>query len=229
MKKLLLLLLVVIMSISLTGCRVPQEIEGTYELSIDLYDDVIAAFDGAEGEIPEALSIRPHLSEFNLILTYQFFDNATYSVSLDRDALEQSIAQLDEALTAVMKPRLIAATAAEFAKYGIPLETEADVEKLLCKSTDDLFVASMGMPMEEYIENTLSEGFVMPLTAKYNVSGNYTAAEGTLFLSDSLETEPPTDRYESYVINEDGSITFTIGVNISEEHCSYPYTLTPAK
>ena len=229
MKRTILLLLTAVLLCSLTACGTPQELNGKYALSVDLYDDVIAAFDGTEYTDTD-LSLDEYLSDFILTINYTFYENETYSVALNRDALSVELDELEVALHNVMEARLLANAYTQMAAYGIPLETKEDVEALFGRSVEDLFLDRNGITMEEYIDNTVNECFYTILDTGYTASGKFSAAEGVLILSDSLSSELPTDRYEYYEIDSDGSIIFTAGTNIPEDELfSYPYVLTPVR
>lgn len=225
MKRLLALLLAVALTAGLCGCSMIPELRGSYKTTIDLYDSVVKTFDGEN--CPTDLSIANHLSEFTLTIRYDFLLNGTYRVTLDRNALTNSVADLKAALLEVIEARFVAAACKEFAQYGIPLETKADVEDLLGCPFDELFFNSMGITMEEYAENAITDSFVSVLDTDYTLIGKFKAMEGMLYLSDSNDSEVPEDRYEMYTINEDGSVTVTEGVNMpTDEVYTYPYTLT---
>lgn len=226
MRKITVLLLALVLVVSLAGCGLKPELLGTYETEIDLCDSVITNFDKSAGLSDSAFSLKNHLTDFNLVLRFTFHEDGSYQAFVDRDCLQTAVDNLKIAVTALIDDYLFTALQQQYSNYGLTLENRADMEDLVNTTWENLYVSVLGMSLNEYVDNMISDSFTDVLTAEYCSEGRYIAQKGMLHLSESLTAEPSEEIYECYQISGN-TVTFTESVNMEANTLiSYPYTLT---
>jgi len=92
-------------------------------------------------------------------------------------------------------------------------------------SWDEIISTSLGMTLEEFIDQVMDELDNEFVTDEPLAEGQYKAEGGKLYLSEGLDVEINQGAYENYEINGN-TVTITGGVNIAEnEYLSYPFDL----
>lgn len=227
MKKLTALLLAIVMTLSLVGCSSKPEISGTYQAEADLSELVIKTFDEGTALTGSAFSLKNYLTEFKVVIHFEFLEDGTYRISVDNGSIQTALQNLNTAATAMIEDYLFAALKEKYTAYGLTIETKDDAAALVNMSWDELCITALGSAPTEYVSKKISDSFAGVLTGQYRCEGRYTAEEGQLHISSGLEALPPEENYETYKISN-GTVTFTGAVNLEDNlFFSYPYVLTP--
>lgn len=226
MKKFLTMLLALVLCAFLISCKAKPDLTGNYSVTVDLYDPVVIAFDRGLGTTDPSRSIGNYLSDFTLTMTYAFHQDGTYKIDLDQAAFNRSLEALKAAVVPLLEQQLTETLKAEFTSYGIPLENKTDIEELMGKTMDVYFADAMGQSQEAFLDALIYDCFAPAMSDRLVAEGQFIAESGMLYLSDSLDTAPAEDRYETYVIGQDGTVVITDSVNLNKIF-SYPYLLTP--
>lgn len=225
MKKLIALLLAAVMAFSLVGCADKPDLLGEYEVVLDLTDQIVQEYDAAAMEAT-GVSLGEYLSEFKLILRFVFNEDGTYKMTLDPNSLTVARENMETALYPLMDDTIISVFGQVAASMGGTVETKEDVEAFFDLSWDTLYMDMFGMEAEELIGSLLEESLASISPADFGAEGKYTAKDGKLIMSDSLDVELTEDAYETYVIEGD-TVIVTGAVNLEETGVlPYPYILT---
>lgn len=226
MKKLIALLLAAALCFSLTGCFGRPEILGTYHTEVDLYDIVVENFDKGTGLSGTEYSLENYLEEFKVCVSFTFNKDGTYSMEIKSESIATALDQLKAAVLPLMNDRIFSTFKDRFTPYGFTIESQSDIESIVGMTWDEVFSSALGKTAEEFVDTLIDESFVAAVTTDFHSEGKFTAKKGQLRISNSLDTEPPEDRYETYEIDGD-TVTITGAVNLEENiFFSYPYVLT---
>lgn len=172
MKKIFVLLLGAALLLgALAGCGGSKSasgavLQGTWRAELDMADmlnEQLAA--SGMGEFV-------NISDFDMALVLDLKDNGTYSMTMDEDALANSMEGVKDQL-----------------KAGIT----AYFEKVMPGQSVESALATVGMNIDDLMDQALN---VDNLSGSFKVEGQYRAEEGKLYLSSSVDAEP-TSNYVS--------------------------------
>jgi len=226
MKKLIALVLAIALTFSLAACGSKgPELLGKYETVIDLTDMIIAEFDKGTGLNDPNLSLANYLDKFEIKVIFEFKEDGTHLQTIDTASLEASMNAFKAAIVPLMDDLLLVSLEQAFGSMGFTVETKEDVEALLKMNWDDIFVQSMGMNMEDFIDRMIDGLSVELFDQQVLAEGKYKAENGKLHLSYSLDEDYIEGAYETYEI-DGNTVTITGGVNIEEDEIlTYPIVL----
>ena len=226
MKQIIALMLTVILCISLVGCGNKSELSGTYQAEFDIYDSVVTQFDTILNVADSEYSLKNYLDEFTLTLVFAFNDDGTYSVRAQADATEETLRSVKDAILPLMNDMLFSIFKDRFAPKGFTIETQKDIESIVGMTWDEVFINTLGKSPEQFVSDLIDTSFADVLNMNLYAEGTYKAKDGKLYLSNSLESDPPKDSYRTYELGS-GTVTVTEAVNIETDLIPYyPFTLT---
>lgn len=190
MKKFLALILSAALLVgALTACGGKKAasgdgLEGTWRTEFDMADTINERM--AASGMGEFLNI----SDFSITMVMEIRDDGTYAVTLDRDALADSLegvkGQLKDGMVAYMEQMLKAQ------------DPNADVDAALA-----------AVDLDGMVEQVFNEEFMDQMTAVLKAEARYKAEDGKFYTSGSLD-EAPGDNYKSYTLDGD-TLTLDVG------------------
>ena len=210
MKKRIALLLsfVLVLSLALCACGGQKAtIVGTWKANIELaeaFNEEMAAM--GMGDIM-------NLESFALPLVMTFNEDGTGSMTVDQEAMTETIDKLAADLTAGLE--------AYFTEYFASMGIEMDLDEAL---------AASGMSMDDLVEEMKAEFAGEDAFAEFTNEFKYKAEDGKLYVSEDLDSEI-SDVYNTYELKGD-ALTLDIGTEeLDEEMAKYlfPMNLTRAK
>lgn len=230
LKKLISLILCLIMLAALTGCdneeKMRQAIIGTWTFKADATKAIAEQVSGEMGI--DADQIAEMIGEFLFQGSLELKEDGTYKLSLDKEDLKERVSQGLPKLKPVMREYMIKTMAKEFLEKEDA--TQEELEEVLGSSLDEFFSTFIGMSLDDFIDQTLSEMDLEDLLGTLEEAeqeGRYLvdAEKSILYFSDSLEKEPDKTVGEAFTM-KDGVVEITehIGKGLFEQ--LYPVTLT---
>ena len=210
MKKRIALLLsfVLVLSLALCACGGKKAtIVGTWKTNIDLAE----AFN--EEMAASGMGDFINIESFNLPLVMTFNEDGTGSMTVDQEAMTETIDKLAADLTAGLE--------AYFTEYFASMGLEIDLDEAL---------AASGMSMDDLVEEMKAEFAGEDAFAEFTNEFKYKAEDGKLYMSEDLDSEI-SDVYNTYEL-KGNTLTLDIGTEeLDEEMAKYlfPMTLTRAK
>lgn len=224
MKKMISLLMALVMVFTFAACGGP-DILGTYEVEFDLTQLVCDEFDKGAGIDGTEMSLSNYLDDFTITMISEFNEDGTYSQYADSASLEAALDNMAAAIAPVMNDFMLYTFAEEFSAYGYNIETREDVEALLGIEWDNIFSTVLGMDMDSFISEMMTELSTDLFEDSMLQEGNYKAVDGKLYLSDGLEYDIDETIYETYEM-DGNNVIITGSVNLEEdEYLPYPYTM----
>lgn len=212
MKKRIALLLsfVLVLSLALCACGEKKEptVVGTWRADINLAE--------AFNEEMEASGMGDYINieSFNLPLVMEFKEDGTGSMSVDQAAMTETVDKLAADLTTGLE--------AYFTEYFSSMGLEVDLDEAL---------AASGMSMDDLVNEMKAEFAGEEAFAEFTNEFKYKAEDGKLYMSDDLDSEVPTDEYNTYTLDGD-TMTLEVGTEELEEEMAkymFPMTLTRTK
>ena len=208
MSLLLCLLLAVSMLVGLTGCSSDKDaLIGTWNGEADLTDVINESF-----AADEELSRYVQVDSFKLPMVLVFNQDGTYSLGVDKTAVQAEIESLktdvSDGLTAY-------------------LEDVIKEQGLTGVTVDDL-LSAMGVSMEDLMAEAFSEDAVDELVEEMASEGNFDVKDGKLFLSDGLDYAVDETVYETYTL-EGSTLTlleYVADDATEEDQALYPMVFT---
>ena len=210
MKKRIALLLsfVLVLSLALCACGGQKAtIVGTWKANVELAE----AFN--EEMAASGMGDFINIESFNLPLVMTFNEDGTGSMTVDQEAMTETIDKLAADLTAGLE--------AYFTEYFTSMGLEIDLDEAL---------AASGMSMDDLVEEMKAEFAGEDAFAEFTSEFKYKAEEGKLYMSEDLDSEI-SETYNTYELKGD-ALTLDIGTEeLDEEMAKYlfPMNLTRAK
>ena len=149
-------------------------LEGKWRTTLDMTEEVNQ--DLADGELGEFMEF----SDLGVDLVLEFKGDGTYSMTVDEDALADTMESVKTQFKEGMSNYL-----AEMMP-GVDL----DLDELM---------AEMGLDLDELVDSVDMASELR----EYNMAGQYKAEGGKLYLSESADEEPPVDEYDVYILDGD--------------------------
>ncbi len=212
MKKRIALLLsfVLVLSLALCACGEKKEptVVGTWRADIKLAE----AFN--EEMAASGMGDYINIESFNLPLVMEFKEDGTGSMSVDQTAMTETVDKLAADLTTGLE--------AYFTEYFSSMGLEVDLDEAL---------AASGMSMDDLVNEMKAEFAGEEAFAEFTNEFKYKAEDGKLYMSDDLDSEVPTDEYNTYTLDGD-TMTLEVGTEDLEEEMAkymFPMTLTRTK
>lgn len=215
MKKYIALLLCLVLALSLCACGAKENLVGTWKTNVELaglFNEEIAA----SGD--EAMAEAMKLDSFALPLILELREDGTCSMSVDSEAMAASAEKLAQDLTNGMKAYFVAM----LEEQGLEVEDP------------DAFLATMGLDLDALVGEMKDQFLSEDTFAEFTTEAKYKAEDGKLYMSDDLESEIPTDEYNTYTLDGD-TLTLDVGnmvVDAEDEEMAkylFPMTLTRAE
>ena len=210
MKKRIALLLsfVLVLSLALCACGGGKKdtIVGTWKTNIDLAE----AFN--EEMAASGMGDYINIESFNLPLVMEFKADGTGSMTVDQEAMTETVDKLAADLTAGLE--------AYFTEYFASMGLEIDLDEAL---------AASGMSMDDLVEEMKAEFAGEDAFAEFTNEFKYKAEDGKLYMSEDLESEI-SEVYNTYEL-KGNTLTLDIGTEeLDEEMAKYlfPMNLTRA-
>lgn len=210
MKKRIALLLsfVLVLSLALCACGGGKKdtIVGTWKTNIDLAE----AFN--EEMAASGMGDYINIESFNLPLVMEFKADGTGSMTVDQEAMTETVDKLAADLTAGLE--------AYFTEYFASMGLEIDLDEAL---------AASGMSMDDLVEEMKAEFAGEDAFAEFTNEFKYKAEDGKLYMSEDLDSEI-SEVYNTYEL-KGNTLTLDIGTEeLDEEMAKYlfPMNLTRA-
>ena len=213
MKKRIALLLsfVLVLSLALCACggeKKPATVVGTWKADINLAE----AFN--EEMAAAGMGDYVNIDSFNLPLVMEFKEDGTGSMIVDQAAMTETVDKLAADLTTGLE--------AYFTEYFKSMGLEIDLDEAL---------AASGMSLDDLVEEMKAEFAGEDAFAEFTNEFKYKAEDGKLYMSDDMDSEVPTDEYNTYKL-DGNTLTLDAGTeDMDEEMAKYlfPMTLKRAK
>jgi len=169
MKRTICLITAILMLLGMCGCSAPDkdDVLGQWQATMnhaDYFNDSLLK------NYPE-MTAYWSISEFNLVMDFTFWNDGTFLISANWEALTLAFEKLKMEL------------GAGYVRYAI------DTGKLDGGTLDDAALAAI---MDELI----GENFYYAIALETEVMGQYKVEEGKLYASNDISVAPPTDCYE---------------------------------
>lgn len=181
-----------------TGCT-KNELEGSYIMDLDFSEQINSGFAGSDLE--EYIKIETgyftYIAKFNADGTYSF------------DVVDQSLVDMIDSV------RLTVADGMR--RYYKMKLLEADSPLSV-----DEFLEQQNIDLDAVAKDAFSDAMVEEMIGSLENEGYYTAKDGKLCMSESLDTRPDPEVYEEYTLEGD-TLTITAGSTENEtEEGIYP-------
>lgn len=219
-------LLLAFMLLALAGCGGPSELVGTWTAEVDCTDEVTQVSEEVE-------NARDYFSAFYLKLTVVFHEDGTYECEFDQDALAEELNQFKTELGTFMDDYLWDLVVEILREAGVTADlstvesVDAVVQEIYGMSYDEMLTASLGMELSAYVDASLDLDALLNEFEGLNTQGNYKAANGKLYMSDTLEHTIDPKIYETYTL-EGNVLTLTgyVGDDEGSFEGNYPLVFT---
>lgn len=210
MKKIIALSLCLVLVLSLCACGAKEDLTGKWTTTINMAESYNAEMAAADPTMAEYMS----LDSFNIPLVLELKADGTYTMAVDRDGM------LTTATEAVAKIR--SGMEAYFSEILAQQGIEMDVNEAL---------AVMGISMDELMEELTAEMDFDSLYDSMGGEGNWKAADGRFFMTDSLDDAAGIGEYNTYVLEGD-TLTLDVGTETVDEETAkmmFPMVLKRSK
>ena len=186
MKRMMCFLLVFVMIFLLTACGPTEKdkLLGTWKGEVDmthLFNESIATEGG------EDVSAYMEIQDFTLVIALNFYEDDTYSMVVDEDALMVTVEGAKDDLKAGLERYLMETVSAA-------LGVEMPIEELL---------EYAGISMDEITDGIFTQELIDEMVDGINSAGHFLAEEGKLYLSGGLGYEIDKSDCESYSLDGD--------------------------
>ena len=183
MRRFLSIAMVLVMILLLTACGPAEkdQLLGTWKTEMDLtelFNESMVAT--ADEELREILQVR----KFNLTVSLSFYDDDTYVMTVDEEALNATMMAAREDLQAGLEVYLMETVAAAVG-FEISLED---------------ILAAAGTSMEELMDDIITPELVEDIVSGINSDGKFKAEDGKLYLSAGRMYEVDVNEYETYTV-----------------------------
>ena len=202
---------------------------GTYEISVDLRDELIKEMDESMKDEGIDISFGDYMHGFTYGIILEFKSNGTYKRYADTESLESCLFNLKSALKLYMRDAFFEILKDEINSLDptARIRNQADLENYFGMTFDQILYEALGMNLETYVELIMEDISVASLAKDIKAEGKYKAQKGKLHMSASLNTNYSESAYETYVV-QGNVVTITGGVNIDESQnggLEYPFTM----
>ena len=208
MKKIIALCLVLVLS--LCACGAKEDLSGKWTTTLNMAASYNAELEAADPAMAQFLS----LESFNVPVIMELKADGTYTMTVDRAAMEPVMADVVQQTKAGME----AYFADLLAQQGI----EMDINEAL---------AAMGISLDDLIGEMTAQFESDEFYASMTGEGCWKAANGRFFMTDSLDTPAGIGEYNTYVL-EGNTLTLDIGTESLDEATAemmFPMVLTKAE
>lgn len=188
-----------------------ESLVGTWTGSVDLTAKINELMVGTD----EAMAEYFQFSDLYFNVTMSFTQDGTCTLAFDYDSIETLFANVLEQ----MKPGFTKLLEEMIASYGMDM------------SVEDFLSLSGYSSLDAFLEEQMDVSSIMGDMGDMDQTGNYLAADGVLYISDSLDVaaEIAEDQATPYTL-ENGVLTIEAGSYMDEESAElvFPLTLTRA-
>lgn len=163
--------LIIIICVLFSGCASEQDkLLGRWETTLDITGYLRQELAENSGLMAEYLEPE----DCAVILVWTFYQDGTYSVAPDQDALEEAQREFFRQ-----------------AERGMTTYLEDEVSELGMEPSE--YLASLGLTMDSFLVQLMGEDPIVKLTEDLERRGCYALEDGKMYLSGSLKQEP--DQY----------------------------------
>lgn len=178
-----LILIAVLLFCSIAGCSKESDaLIGTWQGEVNYAEYFNQGLQSVAGE---GLAEYWAVETFNITLILTFRADGTYSMTVDRDKLNNTIEELKKKLTKGLR---------NF------------IEDLIDASESDMsvdeFMTSLDMDMNAMIEEAVGPEIVEALINECTYEGNFTVKDGKLYTSAALAYQVDVNMYEVYEVTQ---------------------------
>ncbi len=190
MKTLISFFVMLMMLMNTAPQQQTNELVGVWTGEQDITEEMNDSF-ASDPMMAEHLSI----SKFSVLVTMTFSEDGTYSMTVDRDALNNTMHQMMDDLKPGMEAYLTAVLAEELAAEGVDM------------SVEDL-LAQQGMTMDDLMAEMYNEDMLEDVASAFETYGRYKVEDGKLYLFTSEYGEIDPDIYSLYTLHDsvDGEV-----------------------
>lgn len=207
MKKIIALSVCLILVLSLCACGAKEDLTGKWTATINMADSYNAELNAADPATAQYLA----LDRFDLTIIFEFKDDGTYLMTIDRAAAERAIEDVIEQTRIGMEAYFTDLLIQE----GVDMELDEALE-LLGVSMDDLV-------------NELTATLDVDAFSEFTGEGCWKADDGKLYITESVDAPAVTiGEYNTYVLEGD-TLTLDIGTETLDEETAkmmFPMVLT---
>ena len=200
--KVLALLMVAALMLAVTGCaNEKDELLGVWKGRVELAEQLTEELGDQMGDLT--------VDSFEMALQIEFKEDDTYVISVDEEALEQSVYDLQNYLVDGLL---------EYGKDNV-------LEKTGVEMTTEELLTFMRTTKESFMEQIPVAELVGEISDNLKVEGKFKVKDGKLYTSDDPNVETIEAAYENYTI-EEGVLTLTEGSGTDPEDAFlYPLVL----
>lgn len=144
------------------------------------------------------------LDSFPVNLLYTFRDDGTYEASMDPDVMKSSMEQFMKALGSWMDDYLLKALGDALMEQGYAgdFTTWAGLEQAAGMTRAEIYEASLGMSLEDYIQTITDSLQLDQLSESAHVEGRYEVELGRLYMNEALDKEITKTDYTKISVND---------------------------
>jgi len=169
-----------------------DSIEGEWECTIDMVDTLNDQFEEA------GMGGYFDIDNFKITMQLEFDDDGNYSMTVDEDALKDTMDDVIDSMTTGLEDML------------------ADLAEENGMTFDDLMSAMGYESMSDYMEEAFSEDTFNDMVTTMETEGKYKVEDDKLFMTTSKEEDFSDDEYDIFELDGD-ELKFTERVGSDEE------------
>ena len=155
------------------------------------------------------LNLRDYIDSFCLRFVAEFREDGTYSMNLDQDQARDELGKCKEPLCRFFRDifRMALSQQLSASGFNLDLSDDAALKALTGYTLDELIETSMGMGLEQLVEEQVMGEDIIQSYAQSDMEGFYEAEEDRIYLTPDMNSDFDYSSYETYEFNGD---TFVI-------------------
>ena len=210
-----------------------MRVQGDWDVSEDILEMIADGVDMIVSYIYEEIDLPfgDFFDSMEVHATWRLRPNMTYSVFIEGDALEETLAAMRDGLIRYLEHLYRYAMRNEYWDLGYQIDDPYDDDNwrwTVGASFGEITEAATGIPLEEYLGATADEmlfSLYDMLAFAEIASGNYQIEDGKLYLSETLEDAVKMDSFVTFELSEKELVLTGVN-NIESLEGDYPVTLT---
>lgn len=207
-------LMLVSMALVLVSCGSSGDKDkfvGAWEANVNLTDFVNEQFQAGFEQVGEDASEYFNIDEFEFKMLFTFNDDDTYSISVDKDSLNNSLETIKGNF-----------------KDGFTAYVEDTITTMGLDMSVDEMLALSGMSMDDVINAGFGDEIIDGMLGEFEANGKWEAKDGKLYTTESVNDDIDENAYELYEITSDG-IKLSEPEGVEDEIGIFPIVLTKAE